>query len=163
MLQFLQRFITINITICITALISGCGGPFSVVPYMASASLGAYETHRLREEAEQKKYIKKCLPTERPVDALIAGVNTEREAARIVVANDPEKLPTSQNKLVEAYTYYKIAETLGDERADAHLVNIRGFMSEMMIDDAEQQFKKYTLDNILSCYQPVYVAGSDYY
>lgn len=160
MLRFVERFITI-LAGFLALFLSGCGGPFSVVPYMASASLGAYETHRLQVEAEQKKYIKKCLPTERQVDALIAGVSAEREAARIVIANKPKKLPASQEKLIQAYAYYKIAETLGDRRADAHLVNIRRFMAKTMVVQAEGQFKKYTLDNILSCYEPVYVAGTD--
>lgn len=124
----------------------------SVVPYIASAGLGAYETHRLQEEEKQRKYTDRCLPTERPVDALLAGLQAEREAAHSILSEDPEKKATSQDALVKAYTYYRIAGTVGDNRAEARLINIRNFMPKVKIEQAEEEFQKYTLENILSCY-----------
>lgn len=133
-------------------MLTACAGPLSILPYMASAGLGAYDSHKRQEVAERKRYIEECLPIERPKNALLLGVNAEREATRIITAKLPDKKEKSQVKLREAYVYYKIAETLADERADAWLVNIKRFMSVSLKAQAENEFKRYTLANILSCY-----------
>src|SRR5690606_2895682 len=124
----------------------------SIVPYAASAGLSAYEIQQRQKEAEHKKYVGRCLPTEEPTNAMFAGMVAQREA-EYLKEHTPKDITAYHAKLQESYIYYKIAETLGDERAEARLKGIRPAMPESLIEQADEEFERYTLDNILSCYE----------
>jgi hypothetical protein len=123
-------------------LLSACGGPLSVVPYVMGAGV-AYKAGQEQEDYNHnKRYVARCLPIDRKRDPFSKGLESE-----------------VKKEWVEAYEYYSIALWGHDTRASTRLALVEKQMTPEQLTTAKHNITLFTAENLNSCYEQPFCPG----
>lgn len=119
----------------IPLVLTGCGGPLSMVSYALGAGVMMHANDEALKDAQNARYTDRCMPTHRKENLIISG-----------------NIKEAQGELIMAYEFYRIAEKLGYAAAPASLAKLRATITEKQRTDAEENMKKYSDIHISSCF-----------
>ena len=142
-MQAIRRRIPIFIALLCIFTLSSCIG------IAASTGLGVYSIYKTKEERKREKYLYKCPPTHKHIDAYAAGIKAEHDAVLATSTGADKKVTTH---MIDALEYYYIARNRRDNRAATRIIYLENIMPQKEKHEAQDRLERHAPKNLESCY-----------